>query len=123
MSPYLAPAIADYVLASGQPKRDPAAGLATAIYLRLMVPLGSWWADVALGSRLHELAREKDLPRVAKLARQYAESALAPILEDGRAREIDITTEQPRIGRLHLRVEVLAAGGERLTFTHPVQVL
>ena len=123
MSPYLDPTTADYVLAAGQPLRDPAAGLATAIYLRLMVPLGSWWADIALGSRLHELAREKDLPRVAVLARQYAQSALAPILADGRARSIDIATEQPRTGRLHLRIDVLAAGGERLTFSHPVQVL
>lgn len=49
---------------------DPATGdyagarisrLENAVYLRLMTPLGSWWADTSLGSRLHELAREKDV--------------------------------------------------------------
>ncbi|MFJ1218956.1 hypothetical protein [Yersinia enterocolitica] len=33
--------------------------LQNAVYLRLSTPLGSYWADVALGSRLHELKREK----------------------------------------------------------------
>ena len=32
--------------------------LANTVYLRLMTPLGSWWADPGLGSRLHELMRE-----------------------------------------------------------------
>lgn len=66
---------------------DPATGdytgarisrLENAVYLRLMTPLGSWWADTSLGSRLHELAREKDVPRIALLARQYAVSIHAP---------------------------------------------
>ena len=47
--------------------------LANAVYIRLMTPLGSWWADPTLGSRLHELRREKDRPRVGILAKQYAE--------------------------------------------------
>ena len=54
--------------------------LANAVYLRLMTPLGSYWADPTLGSRLHELQREKDVSRVAVLARQYAEEALAPLV-------------------------------------------
>lgn len=37
--------------------------LANAIFMRLETPLGSWWPDPSLGSRLHELQREKDLPR------------------------------------------------------------
>nr|MDN1656773.1 hypothetical protein [Escherichia coli] len=32
-----------------------------AVYLRLATPLGSYWADALLGSRLHELKREKDV--------------------------------------------------------------
>ncbi|WP_242671874.1 phage GP46 family protein [Stutzerimonas kirkiae] len=40
---------------------------------------------MSLGSRLHELQRCKDLARIGKLAQQYAEQALQPLLDDGRA--------------------------------------
>jgi phage gp46-like protein len=117
------PVARDYIVANGTPTRDPAAGLANAVYLRLMTPLGSYWADPTLGSRLHELQREKDKLRVAVLAKQYAELALAPLIADGRATQIVVATEQPGNGRLHLLIEVTAASGERLTFKHPVKVL
>lgn len=117
------PVLRDYTVANGAPVRDPAAGLANAVYLRLMTPLGSYWADLTLGSRLHELQREKDKTRVAVLAKQYAEQALAPLIADGRAAAIEVSTEQPGNGRLHLLIVVTAASGERLTFKHPVKVL
>lgn len=113
----------DYVIANGSPVRDPAAGLANAVYLRLMTPLGSYWADPLMGSRLHLLQREKDLARVAILARQYAEQALAPVVKDGRASSVVVTAERPGNGCLSLLIEVTAASGERLTFKHPVKVL
>lgn len=116
------PTTRDYVLVNGTPQRDLADGLANACYMRLEIPLGSYWADKTLGSRLHELQREKDLSRVAMLARQYAEQALAPILADGRATQINVSTERMP-GRLNLLIEVLAASGETLTFKHPVQVI
>ncbi len=96
--------------------------LGNAVYLRLMTPLGSWWADASLGSRLHELEREKDVPRVRKLAVQYSEQALAPLLEDGRARSIHVAAEQPHDGRCLLLVTVEDALGRVLTFQHPVKV-
>ena len=116
------PTTRDYVLINGTPQRDPADGLANACYMRLEIPLGSYWTDKTLGSRLHELQREKDLSRVAMLAKQYAEQALAPILADGRATQINVSTERMP-GRLNLLIEVLAASGETLTFKHPVQVV
>ena len=91
-------------------------------YLRLTVPLGSYWADRTLGSRLHQLQREKDVARVPQFAKQYAEQALAPILAAGRATQINVTTERAA-GRLNMLVEVLAANGETLTFKHPVGVI
>ncbi|GAB7214758.1 hypothetical protein OS42_13690 [Dickeya oryzae] len=33
--------------------------LANAVYIRLMTPLGSYWAVPSLGSKLHLLTREK----------------------------------------------------------------
>jgi len=127
MDAWINPVTGDYRLANGGAQRDPADGLANAVYLRLMTPLGSYWADAALGSRLHELQRVKDLPRVELLARQYAAQALQPILDDGRATAIDISTERVKAadatGRLSLLIEVTAASGERHTFRHPVQVI
>jgi len=123
MDALIDPATRDYMLLSGAAQRDPAGGLANACYLRLSVPLGSYWADKTLGSRLHELQREKDLARVAMLAKQYAEQALAPIIADGRATSITVSTEQPHNGRLHLLIEVIAASGETLTFKHPIGVI
>ncbi|WP_282339381.1 phage GP46 family protein [Pseudomonas sp. PS02288] len=97
--------------------------LANAVYLRLVTPLGTYWADPVLGSRLYLLRREKDLARVSILAIQYAREALQGLLDDGRARSIDITAEQPHDGRLLLLIEVVDAGGRTSTFTHHVQVV
>lgn len=117
------PVTSAYVLTQGAPRRDPAGGLGNAVFLRLMIPLGSYWADATVGSKLHLLQREKDLARVAILARQYAEQALAPLLADGRAQSIEVTAERPGNGRLHLLVEAVDAAGERLTYTHPIKVI
>lgn len=116
------PVPGDYRYADGALRRDPARGLANAVYLRLMTPLGGWWADPTLGSRLHELQREKDLRRVELLARQYAEQALRPIVDDGRARSLTVETQRPGNGRMLLRVEVTDAGGREFVFDHPVKV-
>ncbi len=96
--------------------------LGNAVYIRLATPLGSWWADTSIGSRLHELARSKDLPRIGKLARQYAAAALQPLIDDGRARSIDVASEQPHDGRCLLLITVVDVLGRVATFQHPVQV-
>jgi phage gp46-like protein len=96
--------------------------LANAVYLRLMTPLGSWWADTTLGSRLHELQREKDLTRVYVLAKQYAEIALAPIVKDGRAKSIDVQASRLQEGVCLLHIVVQDKGGRRLELNHHVRV-
>ena len=118
---YIDPSIGAYVSATGDLDRDPADGLANAVYLRVMTPLGSWWADVTLGSRLHELQREKDVPRVQRLARQYIEQALQPLLDDGRVSSITLAT-QHQAGRLAVRVELLDAANVTRTFDFHVKV-
>ncbi|WP_110972136.1 phage GP46 family protein [Pseudomonas huaxiensis] len=97
--------------------------LANAIYLRLVTPLGSYWADPSLGSLLYTLRREKDKPRVGRLAEQYARDALKPLLDDGRATQIDVGTEQRHDGWLRLSVEAIQADGRIETFTHNVRVI
>jgi phage gp46-like protein len=97
------------------------ADLGNAVYLRLMTPRGTYWSDPNFGSRLHLLRREKDLARVALLAKQYAEEALQPLLDDDRATAVRVTT--PRIdGRMRLGVEVEDATGGVQYFEHPVEV-
>lgn len=111
----LDPLTGDY---SGQVIED----LGNAVYLRLQTPLGSWWADPTLGSRLHELQRQKDVPRIRVLAVQYAEQALQPLLDDGRATSIVVEAQQPHDGRCLLQISVVDATGNRRVFNHPVKV-
>lgn len=122
MDTFIDPVTRDYIYANGALQRDPARGLANAVYLRLMTPLGGWWADPTLGSRLHELQREKDVQRVELLAKQYSDQALKPILDDGRARSITISVQRNHDGRLRLLIEVVDAGGKEFVFDHPVKV-
>lgn len=123
MDTFIDPINRDYLVTNGAPVRDAAYGLGNAVYLRLMTPLGSWWQDASFGSRLHELQREKDLNRISILAKQYSEAALKPIIDDGRALSIVVSTEQPHNGWLKLLIEVTPASGETLTFKHPVKVI
>ena len=93
-----------------------------AIVIRLRTPLGTWWADKSIGSQLHLLQREKDLARVALLAKQYAEEALQPIVDDGRADEITVSTSQPKNGWLILHIRVQTAQGG-FDYDHRVPII
>lgn len=94
-----------------------------AVYLRLATPLGSYWADALLGSRLHELKREKDVSRVHRLAAQYASQALQPLLNDGRAKSITVDTKPGQRGWLLLLITVTDNAGTPQTFEHPVRIM
>ncbi|MCP1293288.1 MULTISPECIES: phage GP46 family protein [Chromobacterium] len=115
MDPLLDPITGDY--AGGTTDT-----LANAVYLRLMTPLGGWWADPELGSRLHLLSRSKDSNQIDLLACQYAEQALQPLLRDGRARRVGVEAQRPGSGRLLLLVEVEEAGGQTRHFQHHVRI-
>ncbi|RQZ25138.1 hypothetical protein DIE14_18520 [Burkholderia sp. Bp9017] len=96
--------------------------LANAVYLCLETPFGSYWADDTLGSRLHELQREKDTPRVRRLAIQYCEQALQRLLDDRRATAIEISTADSQPGWMALLIAVTDATGSIQHFKHPVKV-
>lgn len=114
MDPRIDPITGDY---SGERIKS----LANAVYLRLMTPLGSYWADLTLGSRLHELERELDVSRVRILAKQYAEQALATLMPE-RARSISVTASQLQKGWCELHVQVVDNTGQQEHFKHPVKV-
>lgn len=98
--------------------------LANAVYLRLMVPLGSYWANPLLGSKLHLLRREKDVSRVYRLAKQYAEEALSPLTsaDDGRAKSITVETSSLRTGWMLLLITVIQADDNPVTLKYPLRV-
>lgn len=97
--------------------------LQNAVYIRLTTPLGAWWADGRVGSLLHTLTREKALDRIGLLAQQYAEEALQPLLDDGRATAIVVTHQPPENGQLFLSIQVTDNRGETATFKHPVNII
>lgn len=97
--------------------------LQNAVYLRLITPLRSYWADPLVGSRLHELQREKDKTRVHLLAAQYASQALKPLLDDGRAESITVDTKQEQPGWLLLLITVTDSSGTPHLFKHPVRIV
>ncbi|HFM1870598.1 TPA: phage GP46 family protein [Escherichia coli] len=109
--------------ATGDYKRRRIYTLHNAVYLRLATPLGSYWADASLGSRLHELKREKDVSRVHRLAAQYASQALQPLLDDGRATAITVDTKAGQRGWLLLLITVTDNAGTPQTFEHPVRIM
>lgn len=126
MDTYIDPMTGAYVSTGTDLQRDLANGLANAVYLRLMTPLGSYWAAPTVGSRLHELVRSKALPNREVIAKQYAQAALQELLDDGRVQAISITTRlQPMADAsqaLQLLIEVVDASGQAYTFSHHVPV-
>ena len=117
MDTLLNPYDGDYVL------NAQTSSLHNAAYLRIKTQLGSYWADKTLGSKLHLLARSKDAISVQTLAKQYAEQALQPLLDDKRASTIEVSAERPRKGWLVLVVDIWDAGGSHVNFKHPVKVI
>lgn len=126
MEALIDPTTRDYVsdtgARSGELARDPAHGLVNAAYLRLTIPLGSWHGDTTVGSKLHLLEREKDVPRVFMLAKQYAESALRPMLDDGRLSSVAVRTDHPQNGWMALGIELTDATGKQHSFKVPIKV-
>lgn len=78
-----------------------------------------WWADSIApeadgdrtGSRLWLLSREKTLPEVLRRARDYAEEALAWLVEDKVASSVTVTAEMPRRGLLALSAVITLPNG------------
>ena len=118
----LSPISGSYSLTNGVLDRDPSGGLLNAAIIRILTPVGSYWAEPAIGSRLHELQREKDLTRVGKLAKQYVEQALQGMVDDGRLTAVVVTIDQPHNGQLVFVAELLAASGQNWKFQHYIKV-
>lgn len=108
--------------ATGDYDRTRIADLSNAAYLRLTVPLGSYWADPELGSKLHLLRRLKDVERNRMLAIQYTREALQPLIDTKRADQVDVDAVWNHDGRLELAGTIYQAGVAVALFQHYVKV-
>lgn len=77
-----------------------------------------WWADAyndrPAGSRLWLLSREKELDSVLRRAKEYAEEALAWMVEDRIAAAVEVEAERYRPGTLLLRTAIIRGDGSVL---------
>jgi phage gp46-like protein len=76
-----------------------------------------WWGDSVptepndrIGSRLWLLSRAKMLPDIEIRAREYAEEALAWLVDDGVAARVDVEAERQGQDRLALGVTIYKVG-------------
>ncbi|HAS8353240.1 TPA: hypothetical protein I7721_19325 [Vibrio vulnificus] len=77
-----------------------------------------WWGDSyqkrPIGSRLWLLSREKQMSVVLRLAKFYAEEALAWMTEDGHIRSAVVSATSPADGFLLLNVQLTLPDGSIL---------
>lgn len=97
-------------------------GLQNAVYLRLTTPRGSLWHDPTLGSRLHLLAREKDVARVRRLGEEYVREALQPLLDDGRALALEVSGIRLERGVIVVQGEITDVSGQAVAINQWVVV-
>jgi len=102
-------------------------GLRTAVMLSLFIdsraedddfiPDGTsdkrgWWAG-PVGSRLWLLSRQKTSNDVLPRARDYALEALQWVVDDGVARDIDVSAKWARLGVLGIFIQITKQDGGR----------
>ena len=81
-----------------------------------------WWGDTyaqrPIGSRLWLLGREKQLPETARRAEEYAQEALAWLVDDEVAKSVSVSATWVRRGQLLLESEILKHDGSRHRYQH-----
>lgn len=69
-----------------------------------------WWGDALgkrrIGSRLWLLSREKQLREVVNRAREYAEEALAWLVDEGIAKRVTVQAEIVQAGVIGLAIQI-----------------
>ncbi len=80
------------------------------------------WADPEMGSRLWLLDRAKETDDLLARAREYANEALAWLLDDGVVRAVDVTAAFVQRGVLALTVTITLADRERFQDVFNVSV-
>lgn len=81
-----------------------------------------WWGDTyaqrPIGSRLWLLGREKQLPETVRRAEEYAQEALAWLVDDEVAKSVSVSAAWVRRGQLLLESEILKHDGSKHRYQH-----
>ncbi|GFO67874.1 hypothetical protein GMLC_14530 [Geomonas limicola] len=94
------------------------------IYLSLSIKQGSWWLDPSFG--LKDRGRLKNTEATARLVKGDCEQALQWIIDNGRAKTIEVSTERDRsqdLNRLKMLVLATQADGRTVTFEKFMEVV
>jgi phage gp46-like protein len=102
---------------------EKATGIMNNIYLSLTVRQGTWFLDPLFG--LRDRGRMKLTDRSERLLRADCLEALQWLLDSGRAKSIEVTTERDRsnLNRLRVLVEAVQVDGTRVTFDKFIEVV
>jgi phage gp46-like protein len=97
--------------------------LLTNVILSLEIPKGAFFADTSFG--LRRRTRMKLNERTARLVKGDVEEALKWLLDNGRARAIEVVTEidTEEHTRLKALISVTAANGRQLSYEKFVEVV
>lgn len=111
------PKTGDYVMESGVPKKG--TSLLTPAYFRMKAKRGTWMyaPDSKWGSDFHLVTKRVSVTD-GQFLESVAEKALQPMIDDGRASEVTITTAAQSRHNTGLEVELIDAQGdaEQLNF-------
>ena len=97
---------------------DKSTDITTDIWVLTTLPLGSFFQAPTLGNKL--LTVKKLTDDTANLAQQYIAAALKPLLQSGRATNIDVTAERDQNdhNRLNYRVQATQPDGLIVSYTN-----
>ncbi len=105
------PSTGDYVMSGGAPVET--ASLQNPAYVRLKVKRKTWLyaPDEAYGSDLYLIKKRRTDGSQNSLVENTAARALQPLIDDGRASEINVTTTQAARNGVGLEVDLTDAEG------------
>ena len=109
----------DYVLISLDAAFVP--DLEQAVFMRLNMHRGKYWANPSLGSRFYLLKRAKDVSRNVLLCKQYADEALEDLVPDRAASIVTMATQTIQ-SRVDLHIAITHLSGEQQTILYHVPV-
>lgn len=104
------PASGDYVMERGSPV--PTNSLQIPAYIRLRTPREGWMyaPDASYGSDFANL-KKRQTTRDSSEVESIAARALQPILDDGRAQSIEVTTTESQRNAIGLKADIIDAQG------------
>lgn len=110
----------------GQMTFEKADNIMNNVFLSLMIRKGSFFQNPDFGSRLHLLKRAKNTAKTAALAEQYCKEALQWLIDNEKAKSIEVFSGrdmQQDLHRLKLLVEVTQMDGRQVSFDTFVEVV